>query len=87
MLRVRIYYIYQQNAKNMSNIKLSEITQKSGIKELTYDEAIEYVGGESLWYWVCYAIGSATRAAGKLAQKHGEIAMEAGGSPGALAYK
>ena len=71
----------------MTDLKLSEITQMNVVKELTRDEAIACNGGESFWYWVCYAIGSATRAAGKLVQKHGEIAMEAGGSPGSLAYK
>jgi hypothetical protein len=81
--------INQLSTKNMTDLKLSEITQMNVVKELTHDEAIACNGGsgESLWYWVCYAIGSATRAAGKLVQKHGEIAMEAGGSPGSLAYK
>ncbi len=81
--------INQLSTKNMTDLKLSEITQMNVVKELTHDEAIACNGGsgESLWYWVCYAIGSATRAAGELVQKHGEIAMEAGGSPGSLAYK
>lgn len=73
----------------MTDLKLSEITQMNVVKELTRDEAIACNGGsgESIWYWFCYVVGAATRAAGKLVRKHGEIAMEAGGSPGALAYK
>ena len=56
----------------MTDLKLSEITQMNVVKELTRDEAIACNGGESFWYWICYAVGSATRAAGKLVKKHGE---------------
>lgn len=54
----------------MTDLKLSEITQMNVVKELTRDEAIACNGGESFWYWICYAVGSATRAAGKLVKKH-----------------
>lgn len=36
-----------------------EIEKIDSLKELTLEETLQINGGETLWYWIAYSLGSA----------------------------
>jgi hypothetical protein len=50
-----------------------------GLEELSWEESAGIAGGESLWYWVGYGLGSVTRFISQLSgeQSGGQKAMNA----------
>lgn len=54
-----------------------EIEKIKSLKELTVEEAENTYGGESAWYWVFYAIGSAVYINNRLRSNpnHGNAAV------------
>ncbi|MCF0255821.1 MAG: hypothetical protein HUK10_05995 [Bacteroides heparinolyticus] len=58
-----------------------------GVEELTLNEIIECNGGESLWYWVAYGVGSVGRGVKYVWDKHTEMIMEQGGHVSTMPFK
>ena len=64
-----------------------ELSNFNDIVELTDMESSVYDGGESLWYWVGYAIGSVERGLEYVWDTHRQMMMQQGGSASSMPFK
>ncbi len=69
----------------MEKLDLLGISEMNGVEELTLNEIVEYNGGESLWYWIAYGVGSVGRGVAYAWEMHTE--MVKGGHASTMPFK
>lgn len=71
----------------MDKSDLFGISKMDGVGLLSPDEMAQYNGGESLWYWVAYGVGSIGRGITYVWNKNTEMLMEQRGHASIMPYK